>query len=106
MVQYLTKMKVDEEEQYALTNLAQKKKTKIAKKSDHRTLILELNIQFNKIKPDIKEYFNFKTEYCQKKFKEITDHETQLVECLKSESTLGEKAKVWLKTLETIFQKL
>ena len=70
MVQYLTKMKVDEEEQYALTNLAQKRKTKAAKKSDHRTLILELNIQFNKIKPDIKEYFNFKSEYCQKKFKE------------------------------------
>ena len=106
MVQYLTKMKVDEKEQYALTNLAQKRKTKATKKSDHRTLILELNIQLNKIKPDIKEYFNFKSEYCQKKFKEITDHETQLVECLKSESILDEKAKIWLKTLETIFQKL
>ena len=105
MVQYLTKMKVDEEEQYALTNLVQKRKTKATKKSDHRTLILELNIQFNKIKPDIKEYFDFKSEYCQEKFKEITDHGTQLVECLKSESTLDEKAKIWLKTLENIFQK-
>ena len=103
MLQYLTNMTVDEEEKFALINIAQKKKSKYAKKSDHRTLIMNLNIQFNKIKPDIKEMFNFKSEACQSVFKNITDHETKLIECLQTEGTLDEKARNWQKHLETIF---
>ena len=105
MVQYLTKMRVDEEEQYVLTNFVQKNKNKGVKKSDHRTLILDLNIQFTKIKPDLKEVFNFKSEYCQNKFKTITEQETKLVECLNSDIALEEKAKIWQKTLESVFHK-
>ena len=57
MVQYLTQIRIDEKEQYVLTNFVQKNKNKGVKKSDHRTLILDLNIQFTKIKPDLKEVF-------------------------------------------------
>ena len=102
MLQYITKMTVDEEEQFTLTNIAQKKKNKYSKKSDHRALILDFNIHFSKIKPEV---FNFKNESCQRLFKNITDHETKLIECLESEVTLDEKAKMWQKTLETIFYK-
>ena len=105
MLQYVTKMRVDEEEQYALSNLAQKKKTKKSINSDHRTLILELNIQFTKIKPDNIEFFNFKSESCQNKFKILSDNETNLVKCLNSELTLNTKANVWQKTLESVFHK-
>ena len=105
MLQYITKMTVDEEEQFALTNIAQKKKNKYSKKPDHRALTLDLNIHFSKIKPDNKEVFNFKNESCQRVFKNITDQETKLIECLESEVTLDEKAKMWQKTLETIFYK-
>ena len=55
-------------------------------------MILDLNIQYTKITPEVREVFNFKSETCQGKFKEITDHETKLVECLKSELTVDEKA--------------
>ena len=43
MSQYLTKMRIDEEEQYSLTNISQKKLATKTTKSDHRTLILDLN---------------------------------------------------------------
>ena len=103
MSQYLTKMTVDEDEQYSLENLAQKKTTIVTKKSDHRTLIMDLNIKFSKIKPDVKELFNFKNESCQEKFKNLTDNETNLIDCLQTDLPLNEKAKVWLKVLETVF---
>ena len=70
------------------------------KKSDHRTLLLDLNIQFTKIKPDTREFFNLKSESCQEIFKRIIDNETNLVDCLTSELPLNEKAKIWYKTLQ------
>ena len=105
MAQYLTKMRIDEDEQYLLSNISQRKTSKITTKSDHRTLILDLNLQFTKIKPDAKEFFNFKSKSCQENFKNITDKETNLVECLKTDLPLDEKAKIWLKNLDTVFYK-
>ena len=85
--------------------LHKKTTKKRAIKSDHRTLILDLNIHFCKIKPDKREYFNFKSELCQEKFKCITDNDTKLIDCLNTELPLNEKAKVWQTTLEAIFHK-
>ena len=105
MSQYLTKMRIDEEEQYSLTNISQKKLATTTTKSDHRTLILDLNLNFRKIKPDAKEFFNFKSETCQENFKLLTDNETNLIDCLKTNISLDEKAKIWLKNLDTVFHK-
>ena len=66
-----------------------------------------MNIHFSKIKPDKREYFNFKSELCQEKFKIITDNDTKLIDCLNTELPLNEieKAKVWQKALKAIIHK-
>ena len=97
---------MDEDELYTLSNLAQKKSNMKTIKSDHRTLILDLNLHFSKIKPDTQEFFNFKSEICQEKFKNITDNEYQLIECLQNNLPIDAEAKIWQKTLESAFHKL
>ena len=88
MLPYVNGLVIDEDEKYILTNFAQNNKTKMVKKSDHRPLILELNIKYKKLKPDKNEYFNVRNNECQKEFNNITNIETKLVECLQSDLPL------------------
>ena len=60
MLPYVNELVIYEDEQYILTNFAQKNKTKIIKKPDHRSLILDLNIEDKKLKTDRNEYVNFR----------------------------------------------
>ena len=103
MMHYLRKMKVDDDEIYLLTNFAQENKNETAIKADHRPVFLKLNIKYNKLKPDKTKNFNFKSEECQKIFKNITDSETTLLECLKLSLTLEAKTKLWQRNLDSIF---
>ena len=105
MAQYITQMVIDEDDLYTLSNIAQKKPNRKTIKSDHRTLILDLDLHFSKIKPDTQEFFNFKSEIRQEKFKNITDNEIKLVECLNNDLPIDAKAKIWQKTLDNVFHK-
>ena len=105
MLPHVRELVIDEDEKYILTNFAQKNKNKMIKKADHRPLILELNIEYKKLKPDKIEYFNFRNEECQKEYNSLTNTETKLVECLKSDLSLDSKAKVWHKILKNVFYK-
>ena len=68
MLPFLVEMKVDIHDEYTLTNHAQNKKSNKSKLSDHRPLILKLNLEFSKLKPQRVEGFNFKSEECQANF--------------------------------------
>ena len=105
MIPYLKQMTVDEDEEYILTNFAQKKQTNPTKQSDHRPVMLELNMEFNKIKPDRVENFNFKSEICQNTFRNITDTETALLECFKNDFSPHKQARLWQKAMENVFHK-
>jgi hypothetical protein len=105
MLPHVSELVIYEDEKYILTNFAQKNKTKMVKKADHRPLILDLNIEYKKLKPDKNEYFNFRNEECQKEYNFLTNTEPKIVGCLKSDLTLDSKAKVWHKILENAFYK-
>ena len=103
MLPFIVEMKIDEIDEYTLTNHAQNKKNKHIVMSVHRPLTLSLNLEFSKIKPQRVEYFNFKSEECRKKFKFLTDNTTKLSKCFENNLPAMDQAIMWQKTLEKIF---
>ena len=73
-------MTVDEQRLHVLTNFNPVRKGGKAIESDHNTEILELDLSFNKKKPDRRQIFNFKNEECQKTFFRVTSETTKLSE--------------------------
>ena len=69
-------MIIDEKKEYCLSNFAQIKKKKQVIESDHNGLLLELNIEFFKRKPERHEMFNLKNKECQETFKNETEQNT------------------------------
>ena len=57
---YITKMKVDENREYTLTNFISVKKLGRVIETDHNPVILEMNLQFSNIKTERIEIFNFR----------------------------------------------
>ena len=53
---FITKFKIDEEKKYALSNYSSKGKITY---SDHNSLISEMKIQYDRMKPERREIFNF-----------------------------------------------
>jgi hypothetical protein len=105
MLPFLVEMKVDIYDKYTLTNHAQNKKNNKSKLSDHRPLILKLNLEFSKLKPQRVEGFNFKSEECQANFSDITENASQLIKCFENDLPIKEQAVLWEKMLEQIFYK-
>ena len=103
MLPFVEEMQVDDIDEYTLSNHSQNKKNRRSVKSDHRPLILKMNLEFTKTKPQRKEQFNFKTEECQQLFTEITDTTSKLTNCFANEFSDETKSKMWEKELERIF---
>ena len=59
VMQYVTKMVVDEEKQFVLTNYNQVKGEIVVKGSNHNTLLLHMEIAYTTFKPKRVEVFNF-----------------------------------------------
>ena len=104
MKSHIHEMRVDEEEKFILTNFTQKNKNKKVNKSDHRPIILDLKIEYSKLKPDKVERFNFKIEACQKKLMKSQKKKLNWWNVL-SLKFHWSQIKVWHKVLENIFYK-
>ena len=102
---FVIKMKIDENQEYPLTNYNSMNDKKKAIDSDHFTLLLELSLLFNKSRPQREELFNFRNKECQNTFKEITTNSNKLSEVFENELPLQEQAKKWEKTLNSFFHK-
>ena len=85
LLPFLQKMIIDDQRQYPLSNFAQQKKNRRVTETDHNGLILEISIQFEARKPERKELFNFKNKVCQNAFKEETETNEELLNCLDNE---------------------
>ena len=81
MLPFLVNMKLDEIDEYTLTNHAQNRKNNNSVKSDHRPLFLEMNLEFTSIKPQSVEQFNFKADDCRQIFYGNTEVTTNLTKC-------------------------
>ena len=102
---FLHKMVIDEDRIFSLTNLAQIAKNKRIIESDHNPLILDLNIQYSKRKPDRIEMFNLKNRKCQELFKLETEKNHELMQVFDTDFAFEEQCKDWLKIFNSILYK-
>ena len=96
---FVKKLLIDEDKHYPLARYTQKG----VKYSDHNTMIMHLDIDYNLKKPHRIELFNFKNVDCQKMFREKTENFTSLTECFKTNENIGKACKNWFKTLKGYF---
>ena len=99
MMFFLEKMVIDEDKRHVLSNYRMVKGKPIKKDSDHHSLILKLNIEYMKKKPDRIEMFNLKNIECQKSFFEATTRTKALTSCFQQDGKVIDEAKKWFKTL-------
>ena len=99
---HFSKMLIDEEREYCLSNFSQLKKNKRVIETDHNALISEFNISVPKRMPDRIEMFNIRNKACQEQFTKITDDCSQLVDCFENELSLEAQSSNWLKLFKNI----
>ena len=103
---FIKKMKIDEKRENILTNFGAVKQIGRVVESDHNLLILELGLEFSKIKPDRAEIFQFKSKTAQDIFRKLTNATKQLSECFfRSNEDFEVQAETWRKKLNDIFHK-
>ena len=96
---YLERMIIDEEKCYPLSRYLKGEK----KDSDHHTLILDLNISFQKKNPERKEVFNFRNKECQENFYLKTEVMTSLVKCFANENSLEKQSSDCFESMNRYF---
>lgn len=107
---YVTKMVIDEEKEYILTNYKPAKKGEKAKDTDHYTQYMDINLKINPAKPVRKEIFNFKCKESQETFKKITSITNEFSKCFEDNTPLIDQVENWRKILlskcKTAFKKI
>ena len=81
MRRFLRKMKIDEDKEFNLLNLAQMKKNKRIIETDHNGLVLEMEMDIGKTKPVREQIFNLRNKTCQEAFFEETEKNQELLNC-------------------------
>ena len=105
MKHFLTKVTIDENRNFCLSNFAQLKKNGRLKETDHNTMIADFAIFMPKKKKERIEMFNLRNINCQKLFTEETEENSFLMDCFDTKSSLKTQSKKWLKTFNTILHK-
>jgi hypothetical protein len=101
---YITKMVVDEEKQFVLTNYNKVKGEIVAKDSDHHTLVLYMNIPYAILKPKRIEMFNLKSQEGQEKFQLLTSNSQKLSNCFQNDDLFSNQSSKWAKCMKNIVQ--
>ena len=99
---FVTKMVIDEDKKYVLTNYEQVRKGGAAVDSDHHTQFMDLNLEMENEKPDRVEIFNYKNKEALSKFKELTSETSAFTDCFKSDKPLIEQVEQWNNVLKSI----
>ena len=105
MRQFLSRMIIDEEREFCLSNFAQYKKNKRVVETDHNLMISDFNISIPKRKPTRVEMFNLRNKACQEMFTKETEECSQLVDCFEDELPLDVQSRNWLKLFNNILYK-
>ena len=87
----LTKMVIDEDRKYVLTNYQAVRKNGKASDSDHNTQYLDIDLRIESLKPERREIYDFKNEDGQLRFKKVTSETDEFSKCFENDSPLIEK---------------
>ena len=102
---FLTKLIIDEDRDFCLSNFAQWKMNKRVVETDHNLMIADFDISVPVRKPDRVELFNLRNKNCQKLFTKETEENTTLLECFENNLPLDTQSRNWLKTFNSILYK-
>ena len=98
---HVTKMHIDEDGVHQLTNFyGIRNKSKVTE-TDHATLELHLDLEFQMSKPCRNEFFNFKNPEGIKKYTDFTNNSKKLSECFEGEASFNGQFKIWQHTLNS-----
>ena len=101
---FIRKMKIDEDKEFGLVNLAQYKKNKRLIETDHNGLILEMDLNLKNNKPKRVEILNLKNRVCQDAFREETDKNQDLLDCFSNNLSFEAQSKKWVRTFNNILK--
>ena len=102
---FISKMIIDEDRQYSLTNYQNVNKNGKITQSDHEVQILEFDIKFPQIKKTREEFYNFKNVEGQIKFKQLSDKTSRFTNCFSdNDLSVSEQVKQWNKCLDSFCQ--
>ena len=105
MMPFIDKMIIDEERNYPLSNFVHLKKNGKVVETDHNALILEMNMNVCKQKPERVEILNMKNKECQAIFKEETDNNLELLANFSNDLPPEVQCHKWYKTFNHILHK-
>jgi hypothetical protein len=92
---YITRMVIDVDKKYILTNYKQARNGGKAANSDHYTEFVDIDLKVTKEKPKRCEIWNFKNREAQSKFKIITSETTDLSECFNNTLPVLKQIETW-----------
>ena len=102
---HVSKMVIDSDKKYILTNYKHAKHGQKATDSDHFTEYMDLNLEIIPEKPKRREIFNFKNKKCQEIFKKVTTNTTDFSQCFESKIPLEKQIEEWRKILKSYCHK-
>ena len=105
MRRFLRKMKIDEDKEFNLLNLAQMKKNKRIIETDHNGLVLEMEMDIGKTKPVREQIFNLRNKTCQEAFYEETEKNQELLNCFTNQLPFDVQSMKWKKEINNILHK-
>ena len=103
MKQFIERMVIDEDKQYALAHYFRRKGINHKIYSDHNPLILDIKVNMSRKRNDRIELFNFRSVECQEKFLNITNKSEELIKCFNNKLPLNKQCNQWFKELNGIF---
>ena len=97
---HITRMVIDEQKKYVLTNYGQVQRGGKATNSDHATEYIDIDLKVIVEKPKRNEIWNFKSKEGQEKFKTLTSETNDLSNCFKNNLPVQKQIENWW----TVFQ--
>ena len=102
---YVTKMIIDSDRKYSVTNYSQIKQGGQGIDSDHNTMFLKLLLQLCPTKIKKRLLYNLKNAKCQTIFKNITEDPQDILECFMNLDPLQKQCSNWKRVLEAYIGK-
>ena len=102
LLPFVSKMVIDEEKKFVLTNYEQVRKGGTAVDADHHTQFMDLDLEIRSEKPERIEIFNFKNEEGQQKFNQLTSETSAFSDCFKNDAPLSTQIENWHELLKSV----
>ena len=96
---HVTRMIIDEDKNYVLTNYKQVKTGGKAADTDHNILYMDVNLKILTAKPVRRVIWNFKNKICQETFKQETSNTNVFTDCFMNDWSIEKQILTWKNAL-------